>query len=79
MEFEIDFNRESDDDTLKEIGAYLVPTDATKYPPFEVFMIKIDGFEELEKLLNRVESLKGIYYGAVVGFDPPTIYLDKEV
>lgn len=79
MEFELDFNRENDDEVIKLLGAKLVPTNLDKYPPFEVYKITLNSFEELEELLEKVEKIKGEYYSAVVAFDPPTIFLDKDV
>jgi hypothetical protein len=76
MIFEIDFNNETDDKTLEDIGAKLVSTGATKYPPFEHYKIELNGFEELEQLINTVDSIKGKFYSAVISFDPPTIYLE---
>ena len=80
MLYTIDFNRETDDDTLKSIGAkpYPIPYD-TIHPPFEEYKIEIDKMEELEPILDRVRQIKGDYYNAIVGFDPPTIYLDNIV
>lgn len=79
MWFEINFNREEDDKTLEQIGAKLEPTNSTKYPPFETYKIEINTFEELEKLLEKVKQIKSNYYSAVISYDPPTIYLDKEI
>lgn len=79
MNFDLDFNRENDDKTIELLGAKLVPTGADKYPPFENYMIELNTFEELESLLKKVEKIKGEYYSAVVSFDPPTIFLDKDV
>lgn len=76
MIFEIDFNKETDDKTLEEIGAKLVSTGATKYPPFEVYKIELNGFEELQQLISKLDSIKSKFYSAVVSFDPPTIYLE---
>ena len=79
MIFEIDFNRETDESTLEEIGAKLVSTGADKYPPFEIYKIELNTFEELEQLVNKVDSIKGKLYGAVISFDPPTIFLDDNL
>jgi hypothetical protein len=79
MTFEIDFNQEIDDKTLEDIGAKLVSTGSTKYPPFEVHKIELNDFEELEQLLNKVELIKGKFYSAVISFDGPTIFLDDKV
>ena len=79
MTFQIDFNHEDDDKTLEEIGAKLVSTGTTKYPPFEVYKIELNGFEELKQLINKVDSIKGKFYSAVISFDSPTIFLDNNV
>lgn len=81
MKFEIDFNSftEKDDKVLEELGAKLVPTGSNKYPPFEKYEIEINTFEELEKILEKVNMIKKDYYSAVIGFDPATIYLDNKV
>jgi hypothetical protein len=79
MEFELDFNREVDDITIELLGAKLIPTGVTKYPPFEKWVINLETFEELEKLLEKVEKIKGKYYSAVISFDPATIYLDNQL
>lgn len=79
MRFEIDFNRDTDEETLEQIGAKLVSTGATKYPPFETYVIDITTFEELEQLLGKVDKIKEGIYSAIISFDPPTIYLDDTV
>ena len=80
MKFEIDFNRGSDDKTLEAIGAKLEPIPgATKYPPFDRYMIELNTFEELEALLKEVDFITGVYYSAIISFDSPTIFLDNNV
>ena len=80
MLYEIDFNRQTDEQTLQSIGAKLYPIPyATKHGPFEVYKIEIDKMEELEPILEKVKQIKGEYYSAVVDFDPPTIYLDNKI
>lgn len=79
MKFEIDFNTENNDELLKELGAVSMLTGAEKYPPFEYFEIEINTFEELEVLLNKVDKINGGFYTAMITFDPPIIYLDKNV
>jgi hypothetical protein len=73
MRFEIDFNRETDDKTIEMLGAKLEP-----YGPFEKWSIDINTFEELENLIKKVDEIKGDYYSAVISFDPPSIFLDKD-
>ena len=82
MRFQIDFNsiKFNDDDFLiKELGAYWVDTKSVKYPPFQVLMIQLDGFRELEALLEKVDTHYGDFYSAVISFDSPAIYLDNKV
>jgi hypothetical protein len=79
MKFEINFNRENDDSVLELIGAKLVPTNSTKYPPFEIYEVELNGFEDLEELLRKVDNIKGDLFSAVVSFDPPVIFLDNKI
>ena len=82
MRFEIDFNDTNFNDDnflIKELGAYWVNTGSDKYPSFKVLMIQLDGFRELETLLEKVDTHYGDFYSAVISFDPPTIYLDKNI
>jgi hypothetical protein len=79
MKFEIDFNREANNNFLiKELGAKV-----ESFEDFDRVTIEINSFEELEELLKKVN--KGlnmpIYkeYLAVISFDPPSIYLDNDV
>jgi hypothetical protein len=43
------------------------------------YNINLKRFEDLEKLLQKVNSFKKENYAAIISFDPPTIYLDKDV
>lgn len=79
MIFEIDFNHEHDDKVLVEIGANIEELPNRKYPPYELVKIELNTFEELEQLLNKVNSIKGKLYSAVIDFDPPGIFLDDKV
>jgi len=79
MTFQIDFNHEDDDKTLEEIGAKLIELPNRKYPPYELYKIELNDFEELKQLINKVDSIKGKLYSAVISFDSPTIYLDNKV
>lgn len=79
MLFEIDFNTETDDITLETIGAVLVPTGSNKYPPFERYCVDLSDFSELENIINKVDKLKGGDWSAIISFDPPTIFLDKDI
>ena len=80
MIFEIDFNRNSSlrtDKFLREkLGAYIVDTSSTKYPPFEVLKIEVKDFEHLEEILKITKNEFNDFYSAIISFDPPTIYLD---
>lgn len=81
MKFEVNFNqnKEQDDDFLLTLGAKWVSTGENKYPPFEVLEIEINTFEELEVLLEKIDKKKKSMYTALVSFDNPTIFLDKDV
>lgn len=74
MKFELDFNRENDDEFILHLGARW-----EDYGEYKRMVIDLDNFEDLEKLLDQVKVLRGEFYSAVVDFDPPTIYLDKDV
>lgn len=74
MKFDIDFNRENDDAFILSLGAKW-----EDFGGFSRMMIELDSFEDLEKLLNKVDGEKSDIYSAVVSFDPPTIFLDKDV
>lgn len=79
MRFEIDFNDpniNNDNFLINELGGVLEPTGATKYGPFEKIMIEVKDFEELEKILNKVDKEFNCISSAVVSYDPPTIYID---
>lgn len=77
--FEVDFNREDDDKCLREIGAYLESTDSKKYPPFERYVINLYNFDELADILKKVDASKKGIYSAIISFDPPTIYFNKDI
>jgi hypothetical protein len=79
MIFEIDFNHERDDKVLVEVGAEIVELPNRKYPPYELIKIELNTFEELEQLLNKINSIKNKLYSAVINFDPPAIFLDDKV
>jgi len=79
MTFEINFNKEQDDELLEELGAKLVPTGATKYLPFDKYVIEIEGFKELEELLAKIDKIKNSYYSAIISFNHATIYLDDDI
>ncbi len=83
MKFEVDFNHNIPNDykILKELGAVLEDTGSTKYPPFEVFTIELESFEDLNKLLQKVNELVGdsiFDYSAIVSFDPAMIFFDNK-
>ena len=47
MEFQIDFNKTgyyNDEFLIEKLGAYKVPTNSKKYPPFEVLHIEVRDF-----------------------------------
>ena len=74
MKFDIDFNRENDDAFILSLGAKW-----EDFGDFSRMMIELDSFEDLQELLNEVDGEKSDIYSAVISFDPPTIFLDKDV
>lgn len=74
MRFDIDFNREEDDTFLLSLGA-----EWEDFGGFSRLIIDLADFEDLEKLLKKVDKEKEGIYSAVVSFDPPTIFLDCEI
>ncbi len=72
MLFEIDFNREDRDEDLEKIGAF-------KPSPDDWYHLEVENFEALQALEKKVYEVTGEYYSLIVGFDNPTIYLDKNV
>lgn len=74
MKFDIDFNRENDDAFILSLGAKW-----EDFGDFSRMMIELDSFEDLQELLNEVDGEKLDIYSAVISFDPPTIFLDKDV
>ena len=81
MLFEINFNKheERDDNYLLSLGAKYVSTGPNKYPPFEALEIELNTFEELELLLEKVDKERKGIYTALISFDNPTIFLDKDI
>ena len=79
MEFQIDFNKSgyyNDEFLIEKLGAYKVPTNSNKYPPFEVLHIEVKDFEQLEEILSTVDKEFGSFSDAIISFDPPTLFLD---
>lgn len=76
MKFEINFNRETDDTVLVELGAKLEHYEGLNH---SYYTINIDNFDELKDLLKKVDTIKKGIYSAVISFDPPTLYLDDAV
>lgn len=74
MKFELDWNREIDFDNLE-----LLVDEIEHFQDFSRYNITLNSFEDLEKLLEKVKQIKGDYYSAVISYNPPTIYLDKEI
>ncbi len=79
MVFEIDFNSSdyyNDNFLIEKLGAYLVPTNSNKYPPFEVLQIEIKGFEHLEEILKIIDKEFNCISTALISFDSPTIFIE---
>jgi hypothetical protein len=69
MEFQIDFNRETRDDILEKIA----------YEREGYYYVDLPDFKAMEELENRIKDVTGEYYSLIVGFDNPTIFLDKDI
>lgn len=71
MEFQIDFNRETRDDILEKIAHYREPDG--------YYYVDLPDFKAMEELENKIKDVTGEYYSLIVGFDNPTIFIDKDV
>ena len=78
MKFQIDFNdtHYQNDDLLIKLGAKLVPTGSTKYPPFEVFQIEITSLDKLKDITETIDDELYAISSLVISFDPATIFID---
>jgi GTPase Era involved in 16S rRNA processing len=80
MKFEIAFNKKDNNDTKEFydfIGAKFIHHDEGSWAEIE-----LNSFEELETLMNKINMKyynNTWTYSAVVVFDNPVIYLDKDV
>jgi hypothetical protein len=74
MRFQIDFNRHSDDKMLEELGAKFINEEEYSY-----YEIELKNFSEMKELEKKIYNIIKVYYSLIVGFDPNTIYLDKDV
>lgn len=74
MKFQIDYNRKQDDKTLEQIGAKLI-----QHEEYNQYEIELNTFEELKELLDKVNIIENTFYSALISFDSPTIYLDKDL
>lgn len=74
MKFEIDFNYDDNDALLEQLGAAFEGDEL-----LGAYFIEIEGFDELEALLKKLDALTNDLWSAVVSFDSPTIYLDNKV
>ena len=84
MKFEIAFNSPGNPNNIKafyeHIGAQLEYTN-NEYP---AYYIEVESLEKLEELNNKInlhltEGKNNWEYSMIITFDPPVIYLDKEV
>jgi hypothetical protein len=74
MKFEINFNTETRDGVLAQLGNYI------EQEEFSYYEVELNTFEELENLvikLNQLMFKRDFGYSALISFDPPTIYFDK--
>ena len=78
MKFEIQLNDTNyiNDELLIKLGAYSVPTNSDKYPPFEILQIEVKDFENLKDILSEIDKELNRYASANIQFDPPTIFID---
>ena len=84
MKFEVAFNHDIPNARriLKELGAASEYAHHDIYPAFKYFTIELESFEDLDKLLQKVNELIGsskvLDYSAVMSFDPPAIFFDNK-
>ena len=74
MKFEIDFNYGYNDNILEQLGAV-----KEEFDEYDAYFIVINNFEDLEKLLKKLDKITNDTYSAIVSFDNPTIYLDNKI
>ena len=74
MKFIIDFNHGWNDKLLEKIGAT-----EEHFEEYSHYVIEIESFEDLDKLIQKVDKDTNEMYSAVISFDPATIYLDDKV
>lgn len=75
MKFYIDFNKESKDKVLEQIGAELVRNNKEDIGYF----IELNSFEDFEELENKLAELMGYWYSLIISFVSNTIYIDKDI
>ncbi len=78
MIFQIDFNHENDDETLKQVA-----TSTENANEYNNFFVDLATCEDLQKLVNKVNEIKNTKYPkeyvALVDFtDKPFIYFDND-
>ena len=79
MKFQICFNEptySNDKLLIDKLGAYYIPTDSDKYPPF-VLEIEVEDFDKLKDILDIIDGELKTYSSAEISFDPPTIFINK--
>ena len=74
MRFEIDFNRETNDELLGQLGA-----EKEDFEEYYTYFIELEDFEDLQILLIKLNEKTNDMYSAVISFDHPTIFLDNKV
>lgn len=71
MKFELNFNIEKGkEDILTQLS--------TSYDE-GYFFVELADFDAMKEFENKVFQLTGEYYSLIVGFDAPTIFLDKSI
>ena len=76
MKFEICYNDTKNKDVtfLKQLGA--TPATIDEYSFYE---IEIKDFEDFAAFEKKIESIFDYKYYMIISFDPPCIYLQKEL
>lgn len=79
MKFEIGFNNtniNNDQFLIDKLNAYYVPTNSTKYAPFEILEIDIADFNKLEDIVKIIEKEFNCFASVEISFDSPNIFIN---